>query len=186
MRLPWPVARSMSSAAPDDLAALFEAHRADLQASAYRRVGDREVAADIVQDAFLRYAAMGSQALAPQVVQQPRFFLWRIVTNLILDRQRQHARRGAHGDLSAVEDSLADPQPLPEQQAEAAQRVAKLREALQSLPPNCRDALLMNRLDGLGHAQIAQRLGVSASMVSKYIMQALRHCAMALREDADD
>ncbi len=176
----------MSSAAPDDLAALFEAHRAELQASAYRRVGDREVAADIVQDAFLRYAAMGSQALTPQVVQRPRFFLWRIVTNLILDRQRQRARRGLHGDIAGVEDALADPQPLPEQQAADAQRLNRLRQALQDLPPNCRDALLLNRVEGLGHAQIAARLGVSASMVSKYIMQALRHCAVAMREDADD
>jgi len=34
----------------------------------------------------------------------------------------------------------------------------------------------MFRVDGLSHREIAERLGVSESMVAKYIGQALRHC----------
>lgn len=60
-----------------------------------------------------------------------------------------------------------------------------LQQALDELPVNCRQALLLNRLEGLGHAAIAERLGVSVSMVSKYIMSALLHCARRL-EMMDD
>ena len=49
-------------------------------------------------------------------------------------------------------------------------------EALAQLSDNARQALLLNRLEGLTQAQIALRLGVSESMVAKYIGQALRHC----------
>lgn len=176
----------MSSDQSDDLAALFRAHRAELQASTYRRVGDRELAADIVQDAFLRYAAMDPMAREANSIEQPRFFLWRIVTNLIIDRERQAGRRGVHGSIDVFEDTLADAQPLPDRQFEASQRLTRLHAALEGLPPNCRDALLLNRLEGLSHQEIAQRLGVSPSMVSKYIMQALRHCARAVPPENDE
>jgi len=41
----------------------------------------------------------------------------------------------------------------------------------------------MFRVDGLSHAQIARRLGVSESMVAKYIGQALRHCRSQLQKE---
>ena len=43
-----------------------------------------------------------------------------------------------------------------------------------ALPPNARRALLMSRIDGMTFAEIAAVLGVSESMVAKYIAQALR------------
>jgi RNA polymerase sigma-70 factor (ECF subfamily) len=39
-----------------------------------------------------------------------------------------------------------------------------------------RQALLLNRCDGLSHREIAQKLNVSQSMVARYLAQALRHC----------
>ncbi len=51
-----------------------------------------------------------------------------------------------------------------------------LDQALLQLPPKARQALLLNRVEGLTQRQVAQRLGVSESMVAKYIGQALRHC----------
>jgi transmembrane sensor len=58
----------------------------------------------------------------------------------------------------------------------ARERLQILDEALLQLSANARQALLLNRIEGLTQAQIAQRLGVSESMVAKYIGQALRHC----------
>lgn len=60
------------------------------------------------------------------------------------------------------------------------QQLQLLHQALSELSENSRQALLLNRLDGLGHAAIAQQLGVSPSMVSKYIMSAVLHCARRL------
>lgn len=173
----------MSSSNSEQLALLFKAHHGELQAFAYRRLRDREAAADIVQDAFVRYSAMARDEAEPETIEQPRFFLWRIVTNLMTDRERQLSRRGQHSSIDDIADTVLDPQPSAERSVAAQQRVQKLEAALQKLPPNCRDALLMNRLDGLSHAEIAERLGVSPSMVSKYIMQALRHCMRSAGQD---
>src|ERR1700722_1337624 len=47
-----------------------------------------------------------------------------------------------------------------EAQADAAGRLERLSAALTELPPQCRQAFLMNRIDELTHAEIAARLGV--------------------------
>ena len=43
-----------------------------------------------------------------------------------------------------------------------------------------RDGFLYNRIDGLGHADIARRLGVSVPRVRQYLAQGIRQCYIAL------
>jgi RNA polymerase sigma-70 factor (ECF subfamily) len=75
---------------------------------------------------------------------------------------------------------IADPAPSAERRLAARQEYRVLRDALNALPQNQRAALLWNRVECLTHAEIAVRLGVSPSMVNKYIMRALAHCATSL------
>lgn len=159
----------------EDLDTLFRLYRRELWGMAYRRVGDREAAADLVQDTFLRYAAA-----RPVGLDNPRSFLWRVLGNLVLDLQRSLRRRGRHDDVDAMTDDLVDPRPGPEQVLASRQQLRLLTRALAELPEDCRAALLLNRLEGLSHAEVGQRLGISASMVSKHIMRGLRHCARRL------
>jgi len=161
-----------------DLDILFRRYHAELQSFAMRRLRDREAAADVVQDAFLRYLAADSTL--EQAPVSPRFFLWRIVGNLTIDMVRRARRRGFATPLEDVVDRIADPQPTADRHLAARQELLLLHRALTGLPPNCRAALLLNRLHGMTHAEIGMKLGVSASMVSKYIMFALRECALKL------
>ncbi len=109
-------------------------------------------------------------------VQNDRRFIFRVAGNLAIDTLRREQRQGATlGDpLEHVE--VVDPAPAPEAVLLAKERLEVLDQALQQLSDNARQALLLNRLEGLTQAQIAVRLGVSESMVAKYIGQALRHC----------
>jgi RNA polymerase sigma-70 factor (ECF subfamily) len=163
---------------PADLDALFRRYQAELNTFALRRLRDREAAADVVQDAFVRYLVAGATAEAAPV--SPRFFLWRIVGNLTIDMARLARRRGLFTPLDDIADRLADPQPTADRCLEGREQLALLRRALAEMPPRSRAALLLNRLHGMTHAEIGERLGVSASMVSKYIMTALRCCALRL------
>lgn len=163
----------------NDLDALFRRYREELYLLAYRRLADRDAAADVVQDAFVRYASV-SRHPAPRIIDNPRHFLWRIVINLVADLRRCSLRHGHHVGLDEVADWHADARPNADQVLESRRQLKQLRIALNELPDNCRRALLLNRLDGLTHAEIGERLGVSTSMVSKYIMRALKHCAKRL------
>lgn len=165
---------------PPDLDALFRLYHRELNRFAYRKLGDREAAADIVQDAFVRYLAADFDGRDKQAPASPRFFLWRIVGNLTIDLTRRDRRRGRHAALDEMAEHLVDPSPMPDRRLESRQDLQAVTRVLEALPDKCRAALLLNRIEGLSHAQIAERLGVSPSMVSKYIMTALLHCLKCL------
>jgi len=167
--------------ASTDIDGLFRRYRRELDAFAYGRLRDREAASDLVQDAFVRYIAHTQEARrAPEA---PRFFLWRIASNLILDLGRRERRRGRSASLDdANAAAVADPAPSPERQVTAREEYRILVQALSELQPKQRMALVMNRVEQRTHAEIAARLKVSPSMVNKYIMRALTHCAARLME----
>jgi RNA polymerase sigma-70 factor (ECF subfamily) len=162
--------------ASTDFDDLFRQYHRDLGRFAYGRLRDRDAASDLVQDTFVRYIAHTREAsVAPEA---PRFFLWRIASNLILDLARRERRRGQTVPLDDVATlAIADTQPSAEHHVAAREEFRILKRALNDLPQNQRAALLWNRVEGLTHTEIAARLGVSASMVNKYIMRALAHCA---------
>src|SRR5579859_886314 len=75
---PWPATRSMSSSRPRETDPLAP-HRGRLLGLAYRMLGSRSEAEDVVQDAYLRFAGT-------QDVQNAEAFLVTVVTRLCLDR----------------------------------------------------------------------------------------------------
>ena len=159
-----------------DLDALFRLYSRELNSYAYRKLKDREAAADIVQDGFLRFMVWSRQRHHAVLPNGPRFFLWRIVGNLTIDLVRRNRILGTLAPLDDIANSVADPHPMPDRCLEARQQYLVLKAALDELPERHRAALLLNRIEGLTHAEIGARLGVSASMVSKYIMAVLEHC----------
>src|SRR5499433_4368211 len=67
----------------------FEAHRRALTGLAYRMLGSRAEADDVVQDAYLRWHAADHAT-----IEQPRHYLGTVVTRLCLDRMKSaRARR---------------------------------------------------------------------------------------------
>ncbi|MEG0859354.1 MAG: RNA polymerase sigma factor [Pseudomonas sp.] len=163
----------------DNMDRLFRLYHRELQQIAYRRLGDRELAADLTQDTFLRYVGL-DRAERTGDIANPHFFLIRVLRNLIIDFTRSRSRRGIQASLEDVRDELFDPAPGPAELVLLREQLRLLHQALNELPESCRHALLLNRVEGLGHVAIAERLGVSPSMVSKYIMRALHHCACRL------
>lgn len=157
----------------------FRENYAELLKFLARRLGDTERAADVAQDIYLRLAAIPP---AGTEILNPRAFIYRVASNLAVDALRREGRIAAHSGDSASGASVADPAPSPEIEILDRERLCLLDAALQELPQNARRALLMFRLDGLSHAEIARRLGVSESMVAKYIGRALRHCRDRLKD----
>jgi RNA polymerase sigma-70 factor (ECF subfamily) len=80
----------------------------------------------------------------------------------------------------------ADPETLPsvmdgaETLLDSESLFERFTAVLDELPELCRHALILNKLDGLTHAEIATRLGLSKKTVQRYILKALEHCAARL------
>lgn len=137
-----------------------------------RRTGDSGRAEEVMQETYLRLLDTDARQQQAQIRDQ-RAFIYRVAGNLAIDVARREQRAGGDGE---PDPQLADPGPDPERRALAQDRLQQLDHALRELPRNARLALLLFRVDGWSHAQIARRLGVSESMVAKYLAQALRHC----------
>lgn len=151
----------------------------DLRGQLSRRVGSRDLAEEALQETWLRLAGM---AQAPAGVIDSHAFLLRIAGNIAIDllrRERRHAARQISDEIVLRE--IADAAPSPEAYALHRDELRVLVRALAELAPKPRAALLLNRCDGLTHAEIAAQLRVSDSMVAKYLVQALRHCRDKLR-----
>jgi len=171
-----PLTRPTPGAIMTDIEALYREHGPALRRFAYRRTDDPDSAADLVQEAFARYAiAMRRQGYA-DAIRQPHQFLQRMIANMVVDTFRRHGRRGRTVALDTVGEDLPDPAVAIDRALAGREALDLLETILRDLPDRQREALILNRVHGLTHAQIAERMRVSPSMVSKYIMSALRTC----------
>jgi RNA polymerase sigma factor (sigma-70 family) len=157
----------------EELQALYLRQWNVLRAQLRKRTGSSEIADDALQETWIRVANLAG----PPIVRDRQAFLFRIAANIAIDllrRERRHRLNVTFDDvaLSTVED-LA---PSPEKITIDRDQLRQLVRALMELPERPRTALLMSRCDGASHKEIASRLGVSESMVAKYLAQSLRHC----------
>ena len=78
----------MSAPAERSVVESFEAHRSALTGLAYRMLGSRAEAEDVVQDAYLRW-----HTIDPATIEQPRRYLGTVVTRSCLDRMKSAKAR---------------------------------------------------------------------------------------------
>lgn len=141
-----------------------------------RLLGDRQTAADLAHDAFLRLL----DRKAGSDLEQPRAFLFKTATNLSIDlHRRRRIRRSEPLDSLDHEGCLDECDP--QESASQAQQLELLRQALDELPKTCREAFLMRKVAGCSHAEIAARLDISRDMVEKHIVNAMKHCRTRAR-----
>jgi len=166
---------------------LVERHSAYVYRLAYRMTGNKEDAEEVVQEAFLR----AYQKLR-QFAGNANFATWvyRIAANYAIDRLRQRKNEDARRELPprVVEgepetDPLAlvkDRAPSPEQLAGSVQLAAKMKEALGTLTPAERTAIVMRHWDGCGIEEIAAVLKSNTSAAKNTVFRAVQKLRLAL------
>ncbi|MDR2306507.1 MAG: sigma-70 family RNA polymerase sigma factor [Paucimonas sp.] len=141
------------------------------------RLGNRQAAEDVAHDAYLRVLERGEG----EQIEHPRAFLYRTALNLVIDRHRRQQVRQVE-PLEVLDHDERWHSPAPTQHMQLDQRLALMQRALDELAPVCRDSFLLRKLDGLSHPQIAERLGISRSLVEKHIVNAMKHCRVRMRQ----
>lgn len=155
---------------------LYLRHRTALIDYAAPIVGDRSNAEDVVQEAWLRFAARDDDSTGGSVIAQPVGYLYRVVRNLAIDLSRRIAPevKGEEGEaaLGALPSLAADP----EDQALQRNELDVVLAALGELPDRTRRAFHMHRFEGRTYSEIALALGVSAGTAHRLVSDAVAHC----------
>jgi RNA polymerase sigma-19 factor, ECF subfamily len=127
-------------------------------------------AEDVASSAYVELAVMPDLSN----VREPRALLITVSRRLVFDLWRRRDLEAAYlKALSASDEAVA---PSPESMLEIVQTLAQVDRSLRGLPTKGRQAFLYSQLDGMTYKEIGRMLGVSVSMVRKYIAQALEQC----------
>nr|WP_280271696.1 RNA polymerase sigma factor SigJ [Nocardia wallacei] len=146
----------------------FEQHRPELFAAAYRMLGSRAEAEDVVQEAWLRWRGVDHDT-----VTQPRAYLFRLVSRLAIDQLRKaKARRETYIGPWLPEPLLTGP----DADAERAESVSMaLLVVLEALDPAERVVFVLHEVFGFEHAEIAEVLGRTERATRQLGYRARRH-----------
>ncbi|PCI48709.1 MAG: hypothetical protein COB49_05690 [Alphaproteobacteria bacterium] len=146
-----------------------------------QKTQNRDDAHDVLQEAFQKL--IRREGL--REMENPRAYLYRTATNIIIDRQRkgQHHLRYIREVVSGVEEASASVTTIipPDRQVAARQELDRVYRVLETLSEKCRRAFLMHRTQHMKYGEIAEALNISVSMVEKYMIQALKHLRRALK-----
>jgi RNA polymerase sigma factor (sigma-70 family) len=133
-------------------------------------------AEDAVQDVFIRLSQRAGVARIDNI----DGYLFETAASVVVDHFRRATvrHRGEHDEYDEAVHAPAAPSI--EREHIARDELAQMVTALRELPERTRNALLLARLEGLSHGEIAHRLGISASAVEKHIVKALAHLGRRL------
>jgi RNA polymerase sigma-70 factor (ECF subfamily) len=145
---------------------LFEAEYKRLFRYLDRLSGEPDLAADLVQEAFVRLYRRGSMP------DHPPLWLVTVALNLFRNAKSTRARRGRLLTLARAEAALADPPPAPDQIAESSGG-ARVRSALARLPSRDRELLLL-RAEGYSYRDIASALELNEPSIGTLLARAKR------------
>ena len=137
---------------------IFESHRSRLFRTAYRMLGTRADAEDVLQDAYLRW-----HETTERDIRSPTGFLITVTTRLCLDRLR-HLKKEREQDTGPwlPEPVVGDYVLSPEEQCEIAEEVSvALLTILERLGPEARAAFLLREVFDYDYSEVAQMVGKS-------------------------
>lgn len=154
----------------EEFEALYLDERPGLLRRSARRLGSPSVAADLVQDVFLRLWERRFQELDNEIA-----YLRRSVNNAIVDHIRAERVRNDYVE-GILPEQYAAPAPTPLDHVEPRDLLRRLDAHIRSLPERTRHIFLLNKVHGCNYSEIADALGISRSAVEKHMARAMLVC----------
>lgn len=124
---------------------------------------------DLRQDIYERVC----EAAYRQLPDNAKQFVFRTARNLLIDRLRREnvIPIEAMADVDALDVAMDTPEP--DRSVIARDELRRLQSALNRLPPRCREAFVLGRIEGLSGPQIAERMGITKAAVSIHLDKAI-------------
>ena len=143
---------------------------------------NKEDIADLRQEIYVRVY----EAARKQIPHPAKPFVFAVARNLLIDRiRRKHI---VPIEVAADWESLnvAADEPSPDRSVIARDELDRLQAALDCLPPRCREAVVLGRIETLTRRQIAERMGISEATVTEHLTKGMRALANILYGEPAD
>jgi len=159
----------------------FEEHWNRIYQSIYLLVKQAELAEDIAQDVFVKLWDRRSQL---EEVVNIKSYLFLMARNAAIDHLRKKTLVPANIDYLIA--YFHDRAPSPQHALEYKELQKMLDDAINLLPPKLKEVFLLSRDEGLSHADIAEKKGISIVSSKTYIVRSLKFIREYLHKYMDD
>lgn len=157
---------------------LFAETRSGLARYVARFCASPDEVQDVVQDAYLQvYCALRESGPAGHV---PAALLYTTARNIAFSRLRHQKVVAAAASRVSVSEQIRREHAAVDQEVDRGQQMRLLLQAVNTLPPKCRDVFVLRMIDGLSQREIAERLGIAVSTVEKHLARGLQQCRSEL------
>ncbi len=158
--------------------AIFRNHYAWLHRWLNARTPNGHSPEDVASETLVRM----TQFAAREVIVEPRAMMTTIARRVLYDLRARNDLWIAYE--TAILHLPAALEPSPEERLLAVEALRRIDRILQPLSFKARSAFLLSQIDGFRHADIAEMLGLSVSMVRKHIAAAMKACYLDFALDA--
>jgi RNA polymerase sigma-70 factor (ECF subfamily) len=167
-----------ATGAQSRLVAVYLDCRTALKSVIRRYLRRPEDVEDIAQDTLVRVLEAGEKT----TIADPKAYFFATARNLSLKHLALHANKitGALEEFGLPE--VIDEGSALDAQYEVHEQLSIFYEAVTALPPQCRRVLILKKVYGLSHEEIAVRLNISVSTANQHLAKALARCTLYLRE----
>lgn len=144
---------------------LFETYSRDLYKFLHYKYGAENNPEDLMQEAFARLWA-NCEKVSPE---KAKAFLFTVANNQMLnDLARKKTVLNYQKEHTEIAMDVS-----PQYVLEETEYMERIKQALEDLSDDHRVTFMMNRVEGLKHREIAERLGISQKAVEKRIYKAV-------------
>jgi RNA polymerase sigma factor (sigma-70 family) len=177
----------------EDIGAAIQRERGKLRAFIRRRVRDRTIAEDILQDVLSEFV---EAYRLPEPIERASAWLARVARNRIIDFFRRRRREQSTAVLAEYPDAedgepgpdllLPSPDDGPEGAYLRSRLLIELQAALDELPANQRDVFVAHEFGGLSFREMAAQSGVAINTLLGRKRRAVLHLRDRLQRLYDE
>lgn len=175
-REPPPVGAARDASVNDLIGRAFQKYNESLVRYLSVRLRSRRDAEEVAQEAYARMLKLDE----PDTISHMQAYLFRIASNIAIDRMRSQDRKPQHLSLDAVSEGISAPAVAVDRIVGTREQLSLITEIVAELPPKCRKAFLLYKFKEQSYREIAERMQLTESMIRKYVLRAIVYCRSRL------
>ncbi len=169
-----PIEESASST--DVVGRAFQKYNESLVRYLSVRLCSRRDAEEVAQEAYARMLKLDES----DTISHMQAYLFKIASNIAIDRMRSQGRQPQHLSFDGVSDGLPAPAVSVDTIVGAREQLSLIMKIVAELPPKCRKAFLLYKFKELSYSEIAEQMQLTESMIRKYVLRAIAYCRSRL------